>query len=93
MLDDVKLALRYKSNIFDNELYSLIETCQNDLVRVGIAKEKVDDPDATILHAIICYCKWQLNYQQRGLEWGNIYKDLRKDIALDGDYRCIQSVT
>lgn len=89
MLENIKLALRQKSSIFDEEVNDLITACKKDLERVGIKKEKIDDStDKTIEHACICYCKWQLNFQNRGKEWGDLYRELRQDIALDGDYRC-----
>lgn len=93
MLEQIKLALRQRNNIFDKELELLISACENDLIRVGVDKSKILDPDETIVHACICYCKWQTNFQNRGEEWGKLYRELRLDIALDGDYRCLQSAT
>ena len=92
MLETVKLALRYSNTLFDDETNGLIEAAKNDLNRVGVGLEHLEDDsmDATIKHAIICYCKWMTNFQKNGEKWGNLYRELRQDIAMDGDYKCHQ---
>lgn len=87
MLEKIKLALRYSNSIFDEELQTYIEAFRKDLIRVGVSENKIDNIDPTIVHCCICYCKWQLNFQNKGEEWGNLYRELRQDIALDGDYK------
>ena len=91
MLEKIKLALRYSNNLFDDEVNGLIAACKNDLERVGVSLEKLYDDEAVdpaILNAVICFCKWQLNFQRDGERWGKLYREIRQDIALDGDYKC-----
>lgn len=64
MLDRVKLSLRLKTNAFDDELTSLIESAKLDLKIAGIFN--VSEDDAQIRTAIITYCK---------LNWGTPYED------------------
>lgn len=64
MLDRVKLALRLKTNAFDEELLSLIDSAKLDLKIAGIFN--VSEEDAQIRTAIITYCK---------LNWGTPYED------------------
>ena len=90
MLEKVKLALRYSTQRFDDELNALIDACRDDLQRVGVDGGRLYSDSPALTNVVICFCKWQLNYQNRGLEWGKLYRELRQDIALDGDYRCRQ---
>ncbi len=86
MLDKVKLALRYRNTLFDDEINMLIEACKNNLILSGINKEKIVETDSSILNAVICYCKWQLNFQGNGEQWGKVYKDVKTALALDVNY-------
>lgn len=54
MLDKVKLALRKKSDAFNEEIQSLINAAMLDL---GIAGVETDLIDAVIERAVITYCK------------------------------------
>ena len=54
MLDEVKLALRLKTNAFDDELRNLIEAGLEDLNNAGIIAV-VSDP--LIIQAVCAYCK------------------------------------
>ena len=55
MLEKVKLALRIKTDAYDDELTDLIEAAQLDL---GIAGVELPDPiDALVGKAVITYCK------------------------------------
>ncbi len=84
MLEKVKLALRYKNNLFDDEIEMYIEACKNNLKLGGI--EAIDETDKSIINVVICYCKWQLNFQNEGEKWEKVYKDLRTALALDMNY-------
>ena len=86
MLDKVKLALRYRNTLFDDEINMLIDACKRNLILSGIQENKIVDTDNSILNAVICYCKWQLNFQGKGEEWGKVYKDLKTALALDVNY-------
>ena len=86
MLDQIKLALRYRNGLFDSEIHLYIEACKNNLKLAGVDGEKIAESDDSIMNAVICYCKWQLNFQGKGAEWERIYKDLRTALALDSNY-------
>lgn len=55
ILDDVKTALRIKTDAFNRELESLIVAAKLDLGIAGI--ESTDDVDELIKRAIITFCK------------------------------------
>jgi len=55
ILDDVKTALRIKTDAFNSELESLIVAAKLDLGIAGI--ESRDDVDELIKRAIITFCK------------------------------------
>lgn len=54
MLDDVKLALRIKTDIFDTEINDLINAAMADLGIVGVENPNTDP---LIKRAIITYCR------------------------------------
>lgn len=87
VLDRVKLAMRYRNNMFDTEINGLTDACKADLVRLGVKETLIVSTDETIVHIMTCYCKWQLNYQGDGEKWGNLYRELRQDLSLDATYR------
>lgn len=86
MLDDVKLAIRYKTNLFDDEINLYISSCKKNLILAGINADKIIDTDESIINTVIAYIKWQLNYQGRGKDWEKIYKDLKLSLTLDSNY-------
>lgn len=86
-LEKIKLALRYRNDMFDTEISGLTEACKADLTRLGVKKELLNADDPTIVHIVTCYVKWQLNFQGEGEKWGHLYRELRQDITLDRDYR------
>lgn len=86
MLEKIKLAIRYKNSIFDNEIKMYIEACKKNLVLAGIKDDKIIETDDSILNTVTAYVKWQLNFQGRGTEWEKIYKDLKLSLTLDSDY-------
>ena len=87
MLEIVKLAIRYRNDIFDDEIFMYIEACKNNLVLAGINADKIIDTDDSIINTVISYVKWQLNYQGRGTDWEKIYKDLKLSLCLDSNYK------
>lgn len=86
MLEQIKLAIRYKNEIFDKEIKLYIEACKKNLILAGIRSDKIVETDESILNAVIAYVKWQLNFQGKGTEWEKIYKDLRLSLTLDSNY-------
>ena len=55
MLDQVKMALRIKTNAYDAELGGLIDAAELDLGVAGVIVP--DELDALVSRAIITYCK------------------------------------
>lgn len=55
MLEDVKTALRIKTNAYDTELNDLIDAAKLDLGLAGVVIP--DEIDALVLKAVITYCK------------------------------------
>lgn len=55
MLNKVKLALRIKTDAFDEEIQDLIDAALADLGIAGVITELGDDP--LITRAVITYCK------------------------------------
>ena len=86
MLEKIKLALRFKNNLFDNEISMYISSCKNDLKLGGVDVTKLTDTDEVIINTVVAYCKWQLNFQNRGQEWEKIYKSLKTALVLDINY-------
>ena len=67
LLDDMKLAVRIKSDAYDSELEMLIAAAKSDMVRCGVREELVYPADDKDLHplarmAIYCYCKANYGY-------------------------------
>lgn len=55
ILDDVKMALRIKTDKFDTELTGLVDAARLDLGVAGVVVPS--DLDALIRQAVITYCK------------------------------------
>ena len=55
MLEKVKMALRIKNNVYNDELNDLIASAQMDLGVAGVVIP--EELDALVTRAIITYCK------------------------------------
>lgn len=55
MLEKVKLALRIKTDAFDDEITDLIAAALADLALAGIVQDS--EEDKLIIRAVITYCK------------------------------------
>lgn len=55
MLDQVKMALRIKTNAYDTELNGLIDAAKLDLGVAGVIVP--DELDALVTRAIVTFCK------------------------------------
>ena len=79
MLDHVKLALRIKTNIFDEEIQGLIDDCLSELAGFSIYRKeehlKTGIYDKQIESAVIFYCKWKFGNNPDAERWGDIYHD------------------
>lgn len=55
MLEKVKLALRIKTNAFDEEINDLINAALADLAAAGITSQDKEDP--LIIRAVVTFCR------------------------------------
>ena len=69
-LADVKTALRVKTNAYDGEIGSLMESAMQDLNLAGVEFDTVDDVVQT---AVITYCKMRF-WRVSDREYANLKK-------------------
>ena len=55
LIDDVRLALRLTTTVYDNELNDLMSACLSDLGIAGVVKDDTEDP--IIKRAVVTYVK------------------------------------
>jgi hypothetical protein len=87
MLEKIKLALRLKTDVFNDEINMYIVACKNELIRCGVDKDKYTEENETIINTTIAYCKWMLNFQNQGDRWKGIYTSLKTSLALDSTFK------
>ena len=87
MLEKIKLALRFKNDIFNDEITMYKVACKKDLIHAGVNEDKYSEEDETIINTTIAYCKWMLNFQNQGDRWKDIYLSLKTSLALDSKYK------
>lgn len=100
MLTEVKLAMRINHNSLDSDIQRNIDSCVEDLVRVGIQPYQKDEngeyvivddanvlkEDELITKACELYCKWQYDYMGKGERFEKNYSCLRDAMSMGGDY-------
>lgn len=84
MLDKVKLALRLKTNAFDEELKDLISAAIADLSLSGVYDIQEDDP--LIVRAIIVYCQAHFGANADSDRYLKSYTMLKEHLALSLKY-------
>lgn len=64
LIDDMKLALRVSSDVYDGEVGMLIDAAIADMRRVGVDGSLLDEQgmDALAKQAVYCYCKANFGY-------------------------------
>ena len=80
MLEAVKLALRIKSNTFDSELNSLIDTAVAEIRAAGVEISAVDPRQN---QAVILYCKANFGDIEHADRFQQAFERLRTAMALD----------
>lgn len=85
MLEAVKMALRIKTDAFDDELNGLIAACMADLGLSGVKTDNTDDP--LIVRAVIVYCKAYFGSNPDAVQYEQSYQALKISLSLAGDYR------
>ena len=75
LLDDIKTALRVKSDVFDAEVSTLIDAARYDMERVGVdpnllAKDPLTDDlsNAFAKQAVTAYCKAHFGFDNSEAE-------------------------
>ena len=88
LIDDVKLALRITSNVFDKEVEDLINAARQDLILSGISQSKAyDENDPLIKRAVTVYCKTHFGYDNPEAErFQQAYNMLKTHLALSEEY-------
>ena len=87
MLEKIKLALRLKSNAFDQEINDLILAGRLDLKTSGIKSELAESDDPLILRALVLYV--QLHFGVQTIDHERVHKmynSLVIHLGLSGDY-------
>ena len=84
MLDEIKLSMRISHTSLDTDIQRNIETCLLDLKRVGV---DISEESNLLIKACELYCKWQYDYQGKGIQFENNYNALRDSLSMSGDYR------
>lgn len=80
MLDYIKLILRIKATVYDDEIKTLIDACKIDLNLAGV--NNIDENDNLVKTAIGFYCKWQFGYDDDGYKYKEAYENLKKAMSL-----------
>lgn len=84
MLDKVKLALRIKTDAFDDELEELIEAAKSDMGIAGVIG--IDETDAIISRAIITYCKMSFGIPEDYDRLKKSYDEQKAQLSTATDY-------
>lgn len=85
MLESIKLALRIKSSVFDEEINDLIKAAKLDLSISGI--KNINEKDSLILQAVKTYCKANFSMDNKDSEkYQRSYEMLKQHLSLCGDY-------
>ena len=84
MLEAIRLSLRLKQDVFDDEILGLIAACKIDLKLAGVVK--INDSDPLILRAVTLYCKGHFGFADMGVKYLQSYEMLKISLSLAGDY-------
>lgn len=84
MLEKVKLALRIKTDAYDNELLSLIAAAELDLGVAGV--DHVAEDDALITQAIITYCKMSFGLPEDAERLKQSYDEQKSQLSNASNY-------
>lgn len=79
MREQVKLALRIKTDAFNGEIEDLIDDCLSEMKSLGVYHEDrhihEGEYDSQIQSAVIFYCKWKFGNNPDAERWEKIYLD------------------
>lgn len=84
-LNEMKRAVRVKSDSADQEVADLIDSCENELKIAGVCIKDALDPLSK--QAIKLYCKAHYGYDENTERFRLAYASLRDSMALSGEYK------
>lgn len=84
LIDDVKVALRVKSNAFDTELNIMIDAAQADLGIAGV--DLPDTLDPICKQAIITYCKIHFGQPENYADLKASYDEQKAQLSMATGY-------
>jgi hypothetical protein len=98
VLNEVKAAVRVKSDAFNDEIQGLISACKIDLRLAGVdisenqpsaggSSPAADDP--LITQAVVFYAKANFGYNDDSEKYQKAYEHLKCALSLAGDYRAV----
>ncbi len=84
LLQKVKIDLRFSHNKLDDDLQDNINSCIEDLKRVGIFAPKTNP---LIVQAVKLYCRWRYDFNKQGDRYYNAYEKMRESLSLYGEFK------
>ena len=89
LLDDIKVAMRITTDLFDGELHDLIAAAKSDLKLSGVDPTKAeDDTDPLIKRAITTYVKANFGWDNPDAErLERAYDMIKAHLTLSQEYR------
>lgn len=85
LVQDLKKAVRVKSDAADGEIRGLVEACVTELRIAGVYARDLEEP--LCRQAVKLYCKAHYGYDDKTERFLEAYRSLRDSMALSGDYR------
>lgn len=85
ILDDIKNAIRVKTDSVNGEIEDLIAAAKRELEIAGVYI--TDENEPTAKQAIRLYCKANFGYDENTERFREAYEALRDSMALSGEYR------
>ena len=92
LINDVRQAIRIKTESLDIEVQDLIDSAKADLVLSGVLESKVDtvtteEPDILIKRCVTLYCKANFGLDNIDSEkYQNAYESLKIHLLLSQEY-------
>lgn len=85
LFDRVKLAIRVKNRVFDDdEIQPIIDACKIDLRLSNVNKAEDDDP--LIQRAVILYAKGMFGFSEDSEKFMKAYEFLKATLSVSPDY-------
>ncbi|GHU54701.1 hypothetical protein FACS1894132_09730 [Clostridia bacterium] len=81
MLETVKLALRIKSDAFNNELLALINAAKDDLLRSGVEELNTDLYNL----AVITFCRANFGDNEKSKQLLELYDKQKSMMIITGE--------